>query len=1580
MFLLLVMLLSCLGPGLTVFAEEISMNEETEITEITVPAEEVPETEETETPAEPEVPAETEEPSGEEAETEPEEESAPAEEAPAPEEEEQESAEEEVAEETDPEEKPAAEETTESELPEEEPAADTEPEAEKRAEEPATEKPVETDPVYPEKDPSVPVHIGDYFNEEFFADPRYPNYVFMELHGTDGSVTVTNQFGETSTYRLIRKGLLDYTGPDGRKWELNINAYQFIIAGGAIGDKIHISVNGNAENFTIGGANLTGTTDYDLTINKKFEYAYLQFSGIERPVIQHLPSGGTVSTNAMFTYDAPSKPPEGTLTGTATIVYKDGYDGGNETFLFRVQVECGQWFSGLIEVQCYSPTLHGPDPGYSGPCKLIPCDCNQGHNTASSQCYQFNMDQNAGQGLQNLVTDHIIIRWPANGKLKLTKSSANTTITNGNACYSLAGTEFEVKDSSGKVVGTIKVKADGSSNTLTDLPAGTYTVTETKAGKGYILPTGSAATKTVKVEADKTATVSFTNQPANDPQRIQIQKIDPVSNEPMAEGAGSFQGAQFTLKYWDNNKRSGDPKMTLVYETDANGRIRFSNKNQILSGTPYTTSSGSVVFPLGWYTLEETKAPEGYKLQTNPAKATVNADSSASGGAKWTWDEGITQNVIINATPTDTTFKQAEAIYGGFRLLKVDADTTDGLKGATFSVFNGGTEDIVFEGETVEPDGVVLEVTTDENGLVEVTNLPYGTYYVKETEAPTGFQLNDRWTGNFTVENDGDMMDFTEVAITNTLMRGDLHFLKNDKDGSPLANIPFWIIHFDDEGNELERHVIVSDANGMVDTSAESRAHTNNTNGLDQFVEGGVFTDSSKLDSTVGVWFSKVSADGSTSDPNDDAGALPLGSYRIVEIKVSDAEKDYNMLQSPVIALEEESVNVEFPTMQNLEVEMTSDALNPANETKMIPQGEETTVTVKDTITYTSLTAEGEYRIYAEFVLKSTPDKVLATAEEEITPESAEGEVELSADIDITGLEGETIAVIGYLYQTIDGNEVLISTHNDELDDLNEELYLPKIGTTASDSQTNDHVGTVDEKASIVDVIAYEGLQPGQSYKAVGSLHDAETGDQIGEEVEQEFTTDSSKGTVTMPAFEFDGTEVEGKSVVVFENIYLLKDGEELLVGSHEAQDDENQTVTFAKLQTNASDGETGTHTGIVGKEVTIVDTVTYSGLIPEKEYVIKGTLMNKETEKPILVDGKKVEATVTLAAGEHEAEGSVDLVYKLNSMDLRGEAVVVFEDLYYKEIKVASHAEITDEGQTVEYPDIKTKAVDRATTGKFLTKGKRVQIEDTVTYKNLDVNATYVVRGTLMDKKTGKPVEINGKKVTAESEPFQPESKDGETTVVFELDSSKLEDVSLVVFETLYEIVADEEGNETERKIVVHEDINDVDQTLYVPKIRTKATDKDGKKVIMVNPKVTLVDTVSYTNIAPGKYTLRAELYFDNGKPVNDNHGKPYVAEITFEDEGDGEAMVSITIDATNFAGKKIVFYETLLYEGNPVAEHKDPRDKDQTVEFTDVPNTGDNQMIYTAFSTMVLSLDGILLLLKAKKKREEEYEANNM
>lgn len=127
-----------------------------------------------------------------------------------------------------------------------------------------------------------------------------------------------------------------------------------------------------------------------------------------------------------------------------------------------------------------------------------------------------------------------------------------------------------------------------------------------------------------------------------------------------------------------------------------------------------------------------------------------------------------------------------------------------------------------------------------------------------------------------------------------------------------------------------------------------------------------------------------------------------------------------------------------------------------------------------------------------------------------------------------------------------------------------------------------------------------------------------------------------------------------------------------------------NDEHPVPEIGTRASDRETGTHNGKRTEQVTVIDRVKWKNLEIGKEYVVKGTLMDKETKKPVLQDGKEVTAEKKLIPDTDS--GEIQMEFTFDATKLNGEQVVVFEEVYLEEKLVAVHADLEDEGQSVTY------------------------------------------------------------------------------------------------------------------------------------------------------------------------------------------------------------------------------------------------------------------------------------------------------
>lgn len=221
--------------------------------------------------------------------------------------------------------------------------------------------------------------------------------------------------------------------------------------------------------------------------------------------------------------------------------------------------------------------------------------------------------------------------------------------------------------------------------------------------------------------------------------------------------------------------------------------------------------------------------------------------------------------------------------------------------------------------------------------------------------------------------------------------------------------------------------------------------------------------------------------------------------------------------------------------------------------------------------------------------------------------------------------------------------------------------------------------------------------------------------------------------------------------------------------------------------------------------KVTLTDMVSYTGLVPGKEYKVTGVLMDKETGEKLLVDGKEITAETVFVP--ETKNGSVDVTFIFDATGLHGKEIVVFEDLYRENVLLATHADINDEGQTIKVknPEIGTKAT---ADGKKEITADKITITDVVSYKDLTPGKEYKLTGVLMNKATNDKLLIDGKEITAEAT-FTPKAPTGEVEMTFTFDARELTaETEVVAFETLYR-----DGIE----IAVHADIEDEGQTVKI-------------------------------------------------------------------------------------------------------------------------------------------------------------------
>lgn len=266
---------------------------------------------------------------------------------------------------------------------------------------------------------------------------------------------------------------------------------------------------------------------------------------------------------------------------------------------------------------------------------------------------------------------------------------------------------------------------------------------------------------------------------------------------------------------------------------------------------------------------------------------------------------------------------------------------------------------------------------------------------------------------------------------------------------------------------------------------------------------------------------------------------------------------------------------------------------------------------------------------------------------------------------------------------------------------------VPVIKTMAREENTDGHQAFARENTVIIDEVSFENLVPTREYTVEGILMDAGTGEPLKVDnacivAEKTFTAKEETGSLELE-FMFDATGLEGKTIVVFENLYCY--GKK--VAAHEDLEDKNQTIEFPdmKISTSAKDKDSQTGTGEGREETVIIDTVTYENLIPGFEYIIRGTLMDAETGEPLVQNGEEITCEHTFTP--QQADGKVELEFYLDASKMNGKSVVVYEKMYHDELLVAYHEDLKDKGQTVSFekkipviPKIPTKEIPSVQTG----------------------------------------------------------------------------------------------------------------------------------------------------------------------------------------------------------------------------------------------------------------------------------------
>ena len=347
------------------------------------------------------------------------------------------------------------------------------------------------------------------------------------------------------------------------------------------------------------------------------------------------------------------------------------------------------------------------------------------------------------------------------------------------------------------------------------------------------------------------------------------------------------------------------------------------------------------------------------------------------------------------------------------------------------------------------------------------------------------------------------------------------------------------------------------------------------------------------------------------------------------------------------------------------------------------------TAKIDDTVSYKGAIRGTSYKINGTLMNKSTGEAAVdgdgkpITASGVFTAGSATGTATVTFTFNTNGMAGGAYVAFEEVYETTGGKETLWGTHMD-LNDEAQTVYVPSISTNLIDEDSQTNYTYIRDNVKAHDLVTYEGLIAGKTYKLTGTLVEKSTGktfvDANGKTatITQTFTPDSDSGSVDM-VFDINPSNLKTSALVAFET--LSCNGEQVTIEND--LDNEQQTLHFPILSTTAKGKVSGKNYVDIGGDMSIIDTIKYEGVQYGMTHTIKSYLVDKTTGK-IVQDDNGNDIVKTTEWEPKATQGSIDVEIPVTGKKLAGRTLVVFEEIYLGDAMIACHKDINDANQTI--------------------------------------------------------------------------------------------------------------------------------------------------------------------------------------------------------------------------------------------------------------------------------------------------------